>query len=119
MNSVKAAVAYVAIVLGTGFVLGTIRVPLLVPRLGVRYAELIEMPLMFVVVVLAACYVVRRFSLPPSPSARLLVGLAALAMSMVAELILVAVLQDVSVAQYIASFRSGPPTGGLPKESRH
>ena len=103
MNSFKAAVAYFAIVLGTGFVLGTIRVPFLVPRLGERYAELLEMPFMFVVVVLAARFVVRRFSLRPNPSVRLLVGFVALAMSVVAELLLAAVLQDVSLPQYIAS----------------
>lgn len=94
---------YFALVLGTGFVLGTIRVPFLVPRLGERYAELLEMPIMFGVIVLAARYVVRRFSLPPNPSVRLLVGFAALAMSVLAELLLAAALQDVSVAQYVAS----------------
>jgi hypothetical protein len=45
----------------------------------------------------------RRFSLPPNPSVQLLVGFAALAMSVLAELLLAAALQDVSVAQYIAS----------------
>ncbi len=61
------------------------------------------MPIMFVVIVLAARYVVQRFSLPPSTSVRLLVGFAALAMSVLAELGLAAALQDVSVRQYIAS----------------
>lgn len=103
MNSFKAAVAYFAIVLGTGFVLGMIRVPFLVPRLGERYAELLEMPIMFVVVVLAARYVVRRFCLRPNSSVRLLVGFVALAMAVVAELFMAAVLQDVSIRQYIAS----------------
>jgi hypothetical protein len=103
MTSFKAAVAYFAIVLGTGFVFGTIRVPFLVPRLGERYAELLEMPLMFVVIVMAARYVVRRFSLPPSPSVRLIVGFAALALSVLAELLLAVALQNVSVGQYIAS----------------
>ena len=103
MPSCKAAVAYFAIELGTGFVFGTVRVPFLVPRHGERYAELLEMPLMLVVIVLAARYVVRKFKLPPSLSVRLLVGFAALAMSVLAELLLAASLQDVSVGQYIAS----------------
>jgi hypothetical protein len=46
---------------------------------------------------------VRRFSLPPNASVRLLVGFAALALAVLAELLLAAALQDVSVAQYIAS----------------
>ncbi len=103
MASFKATIAYFAMVLGTGFVLGTIRVPFLVPRLGERYAELLEMPIMLIVIVFAASYVIRRFSLPPSSSIRLLVGFSALALVVIAELLLVAVFQDVSVSQYIAS----------------
>ena len=59
MRNFKPAVLYFALVLGTGFALGTIRVAFLVPRLGERYAELLEMSFMFVAIVLAARYVVR------------------------------------------------------------
>jgi hypothetical protein len=103
MRSFKPAVLYFVLVLGTGFVLGMIRVPFLVPRLGERYAELLEMPFMFVAIVLAARYVVRRFDLPASLSVRLQVGFAALAMSVLAELLLATVLQGRSLAQFIAS----------------
>lgn len=99
----KPAALYFAFVLGTGIVLGSIRVPFLVPRFGERYAELLEMPIMFVVIVLAARYVVRRFDLPASLSVRLRVGFLALAMSVLAELLLAVALQGRSVAQYIAS----------------
>jgi hypothetical protein len=94
---------YFALVQGTGFILGVIRVSFLVPRLGERYAELLEMPFMFVAIVLAARHVVRRFQLPTSFSVRLQVGFAALALSVLAELLLAAALQNGSVAQYIAS----------------
>jgi hypothetical protein len=103
MRSFKPAVWYFALVLGTGVVLGSIRVPFLVPRLGERYAELLEMPIMFVAIVLAARHVIRRFDLPASLSVRLQVGFAALAMSILAELLLAAALQGRSVVQYIAS----------------
>jgi hypothetical protein len=103
MRSFKPAVLYFALVLGTGFVLGMVRVPFLVPRLGERYAELLEMPFMFVAIVLAALYVVRRFDLPARLSVRLQVGFAALAMSVLAELLLATVLQGRSLAQFIAS----------------
>jgi hypothetical protein len=103
MRNFKPAVLYFALVLGTGFALGAIRVPFLVPRFGERYAELLEMPFMFTAIVLAARHVVRRFDLPASLPVRLQVGFAALAMSVLAELLLVAALQDRSVAQYIAS----------------
>jgi hypothetical protein len=42
----KAAAAYFALVFGTGFVLGTIRVLWVVPQLGLRNAELLEQPIM-------------------------------------------------------------------------
>jgi hypothetical protein len=58
---------------------------------------------MFVVIVVAARYVVQRFDLPVNLSVRLQVGFAALAMSVLAELLLAAALQGNSVAQYIAS----------------
>ena len=40
MRRLKATLLYFAIVLGTGFMLGMVRVPFLVPRLGERNAEL-------------------------------------------------------------------------------
>jgi hypothetical protein len=98
-----AALAYFGLVFGTGFILGAIRVPLLVPRLGVRVSELIEMPFMLVAVVLAARYVSRRFALPASCGVRLSVGFLALALLVAAELLLTAVLQDQAIGQSIAS----------------
>ena len=101
--TLKPAIAYFAIVISAGFVMGTIRVPFLVPRLGERYAELLEMPFMLVVIVLAARYVVRRFALPASLPLRLRVGFAALTMSVAAELLLATVLQGRSLVDFIAS----------------
>ena len=46
MQVVKAGVLYFALVFGVGFVLGTIRTLLVVPRVGTRKAELMEMPIM-------------------------------------------------------------------------
>jgi hypothetical protein len=103
MRTIRAGVLYFVMVLGTGFVLGIIRVPFLVPRLGERYAELSEMPIMLVVIVLAARYIVKRFDVPPHFSVRLQVGLLALILSVAAELLLALMLQSGSVAQYIAS----------------
>ena len=71
------------------------------PRLGVRTAELIEMPFMFVAIFFAARYVVHRFALKSSE--RLATGLIALALVVAAELTLATVLQNQSLATYIAS----------------
>jgi len=111
MRNIKAGLLYLALVFGAGFVLGAIRVTFLVPRLGMRTAELIEMPLMFVVIVLAARFVVQRFALPPAAFARLAVGSIALAVLVGAELSLVAVIQHQSLAEYISS--RDPVSGGV------
>ena len=100
---IKAGLVYFALVMGAGFLLGMVRVPFLVPRLGERVAELIEMPLMLVVIGLSARFVVRRFALPPTASVRLKVGFLALALAVCAELLLAAALQGQSVRAYIAS----------------
>ena len=111
MRDIKAGFVYFAMVFGVGFVLGAIRVPLLVPRLGARVAELLEMPLMLVVVVLAARFIVRRFALPPTLQARLTTGAVALALLLGAEFLLAVALQGRSVGQYLAS--RDPVSGGV------
>lgn len=103
MRSLKAGACYFGLVFGAGFVLGSIRVPFLVPRLGVRIAELIEMPLMLVAIVLSARYVVRRFALPPTHAIRLTVGFLALTLLLGAELALAMVLQGQALSDYFAS----------------
>ncbi|MDL2355126.1 MAG: hypothetical protein QFF03_07710 [Pseudomonadota bacterium] len=99
----KAGAAYFGLVFGSGFLLGCIRVPLLVPRLGERLAELLEMPIQFIVIVFAARYVVRRFRLPADTMTRVGVGLVALGLAIAAELLLAVAMSDRSLGQYIAS----------------
>ena len=81
------------------------------PRFGERFAELLEMPVMFVVIVLAARFITRKFALPTTRSARLGAGFLALFLSLSAELLLAAVLQDRSIGEYIAS--RDPVSGGV------
>ncbi len=68
-KTIRAALVYFAIVLGTGFVLGVFRVPVLVPRIGERWAELVEMPIMAAVIFFAAGYLLRRYPEICSPDA--------------------------------------------------
>jgi hypothetical protein len=103
MRIAKASIAYFALVFGAGFILGSIRVPFLVPRLGERIAELIETPFMFVVVLFSARFIVRRFALPTATSVRLGAGLIALSLLLAAELLLAVALQSQSLGEYIAS----------------
>lgn len=102
-RTLKAGLAYFALVFGAGFVLGSIRVPLLVPRFGERVAELVEMPIMFVLIVASARFIVRRFSLPGDTAARLGAGFLALALLLAAEVLLAVALQERTLGEYVAS----------------
>jgi hypothetical protein len=98
----RAAGLYFGIVFAVGFLLGAVRVPFLVPRIGERAAELAEMPLMFIAIFLAAGYVVRRYGVSVNPRGWALVGAAALALLVCAELLLAYILVDGGVGEYIA-----------------
>jgi|ERR1019366_1600809 putative Mn2+ efflux pump MntP len=102
MNIFKSGLMYFVCVFGAGVVLGSVRVGLLVSRLGVRWAELLEMPFMFAVVVLAARWIVRRFQLA-SGRTRLAAGVVALGLLMLAESALALWLQGLSPRQYVQS----------------
>ena len=89
MQILKAGLFYFALVFGAGFLLGPIRLRWGVPRFGTRMAELMETPIMFVVVVVAARWIVRRLAVPSTPSCRLGIGCVALSLMLVAEFTLV------------------------------
>ncbi len=95
-----AAARYFGIVFGVGFLLGAVRVPFLVPRLGERVAELAEMPLMFVAIFLAAGHVVRKFGASMAPLGWALVGALSLAFLVAAELLLA--VAGRGIGEYIA-----------------
>lgn len=102
-RTLRAGVTYFALVFGAGFLLGMVRVPLLVPRLGERWAELAEMPVMAAVIVLAAGHVLRRFPEVRTGTQSAAVGLVALWLLVSAELSLALLIQDRSLGDYIAS----------------
>ena len=103
MQILKAGVLYFALVFGAGFVLGTIRVLWVIPRLGVRSAELMEAPLMLGVTVAVARWVARRLRLPSSATARLGVGFTGLGFLLIAELGVALRLRGLTIREYVAS----------------
>ena len=102
-QSLKAAVLYFALVFGAGFVLGPIRVLWVVPRVGTRAAELMEMPIMFAVIVVAARWVVRRLAVPPARADRLAMGATALALVLLMDFTVVLRLRGMSIEEYFAA----------------
>jgi hypothetical protein len=103
LKTICAGLVYFAIVLGTGFVLGVVRVPFLVPRIGERWAELAEMPIMGATIFFAAGYILRRFPDIHLRSRALAAGLLALALAVCAELGLAVFLQSQTLAEYLGS----------------
>jgi hypothetical protein len=100
---------YFGVVFGVGFVLGSVRVLWLVPRLGVRAAELVELPLMLVAVFVAAHWINRRFLARRTQSARLIAGVTALVLLLLAELLLGMALRGLTPTE---AFLSRDPISG-------
>ncbi|HKN71048.1 MAG TPA: hypothetical protein VJX30_08465 [Terriglobales bacterium] len=103
MQVVKAGAIYFALVFGAGFVLGTIRTLWVVPRVGARTAELMEMPIMLAVTIMAARWTVLRLAVPPVPSARLGMGCIALVLMLIAEFGFVLWIRGLSIKEYLAT----------------
>jgi len=103
LKTICAGMVYFALVLGTGFVLGVFRVPFAVPRIGERWAELAEMPIMAAAIFFSAGYVLRRFPEINFPGKSLIVGFLALALTVGAELGLAVAIQSQTLAEYLAS----------------
>lgn len=97
-----AAVLYFAVVFAVGFVLGTVRVLLVVPVLGERPAELIELPVMIAASYFAAGWVLRRSSRVLSFAGAALAGVLALALLVATELTLVLLLRGITLSRYLA-----------------
>jgi hypothetical protein len=62
VQRLRAAGLYFLLVFSAGFMLGTVRVLFIVPAVGERAAELLEMPLMLLVVAMAARFIVKKYA---------------------------------------------------------
>ncbi|MDH3844311.1 MAG: hypothetical protein OES69_10265, partial [Myxococcales bacterium] len=88
MRVIKAGATYFGLVFAAGFMFGVVRTLWVVPQVGEMWAELLEAPLMLVVIVVAARWVMPRFELR-SRAASLGTGCFALGLLLLAELTLV------------------------------
>jgi hypothetical protein len=99
---IKPAILYFVLVFAAGFILGTTRVLLVVPRIGTRTAELIETPVMLVISLLAARWIMGRFPVPALMTERIGIGVLGLAFLLAAECTFVW-LQGWPIGEYIAT----------------
>ncbi|MFZ0859584.1 MAG: hypothetical protein WCA27_07755 [Candidatus Sulfotelmatobacter sp.] len=103
MHVVKAGTLYFVVVFGVGFVLGAVRRLWVVPRIGTRTAELMEMPIMLAVTIVAARWTILLLSVPMMWSARLEMGCIALVVMLTAELGFVAWIRGLSIKEHFAT----------------
>ena len=103
MQILKAGVLYFALAFGAGFVLGTVRILWLLPQFGERTAELMEAPLMLIVIIASARWVVRRLALPSHTTSRLGMGMIALCLLLTVEFTIVLWLRGLSMGEYLAA----------------
>lgn len=99
----KVSALYFAGVFAVGFLLGAIRTLWVEPKLGTRVAELIEAPIMLLVVTFAARTIVRRHVELSQRRHWLTVGLVALTLLLVVEFTAVLRLRDLSLSEYFAT----------------
>jgi hypothetical protein len=107
MRVLKASLLYFSLVFAAGFVLGIVRTFWVLPHVGERKAKLMEMPIMFVVIVLAAqrsC----GFLSPSGPASRLAVGLLALGFLLMTEIALVPWPRRLTIREYLANLDPVP-----------
>ena len=103
MLVLKAGAFYFAVIFAVGFVLGAVRTLWVVPLFGTRMAELMEMPIMLVVTIVAARWTVLRLSVPSMWSARLGMGCIALILMLIAEFGFVLWIRGLSIKEYLAT----------------
>jgi hypothetical protein len=99
MHIFKMGTIYFAIVFTTGFVLGIIRTLWLVPHLGIRNAELLEMPFMLTAIVVAATWIGTHLDREAVGAPRIAIGVLALTLLLSAEIIVGVSLQGLSVVE--------------------
>lgn len=109
----RAGMAYFGIVFAVGFLLGTLRVLVLVPRLGETVAVITELPLMLIVSWLACRWLVARLDVAPVLAARAVMGAVAFALLMLGELAVAVLGFGRSLAEHLAHYREASASLGL------
>lgn len=111
MTALTAGAAYFSVAFAAGFVLGTIRIFLLMPVVEPLVAVLIELPFMLAISWFACSWIVRRFAVPAETGVRVAVGATAFILLMIAEYVLAFALAGIPIPAYLAQYAT--PVGLL------
>lgn len=113
MTAIKAGAAYFAIIFALGFVLGTIRVLILLPHVGEMTAVLMEGPFILAASWFVCGTLIRRFVVAARMAPRLVMGAAALALLLLAELLLGVYGFGRTLSEHFAHYGTAPGAIGL------
>jgi len=111
--STRAGASYALIVFAVGCVLGSLRVLLLAPHLGAMVAVLLEAPFMLAASWWVATWCTGRFRVPAQRRARVLMGVVAFGVLMLAEFALGTLAFGDSVPAYLRTIGSAPGAIGF------
>ena len=112
-SAVTAGVGYFVAAFGLGFLLGTARVLVVAPAVGVVQATLIEVPIMLVASWRICTWIVRKLGVSSAPRARVAMGVLAFTLLIAAEAMLGVVGFGRTLQQQLAAYREARPMLGL------
>ena len=112
-RAILAGVAYFSIMFAIGFVLGTVRVMVLAPALGEWGAAFAELPIMLGISWVTAAWLIARLRVAQTSTARLVMGLAAFALLMIAEVLLGIGLFGRTLSEQLGAMTEGAGLAGL------
>ena len=111
--ALRAGLFYFMIVFASGFVLGALRVLAIAPRLGDIGAVAVELPLMLTLSWFVCAWIVRRQAVPAEAAPRLVMGLAALGLVLVAESAVSVLAFGRSFGEHLDAYRAAAAQLGL------
>ena len=109
----KAGATYFLVVYALGFLLGTVRVLLVIPRIGETGAVLLETPIILGASWVASRWSANRFAVPAEAAPRLAMGGFAVTLLMLAEIAVSMLAFGRAWTDIIALYRSLPGVIGL------
>lgn len=112
-KAIRVGFLYFVGVFSIGFLLGTMRVLVLIPRLGELVSTLIELPIILSAAWIVSGFLTTRFNVPSQWWPRLVMGLSAFGLLMAAELALSLWLLGSTVQGHFAAYQSLPKALGL------
>jgi hypothetical protein len=112
-RSLIAGAVYFLVVFAIGYGLGTLRVLIVIPRIGETAAVLIEAPLMLTASWAACGYCLHRFAVGPAAAARVVMGASAFVLLMAAEFTLAVLVFGKTPAAFVAGLANVPGGIGL------